>query len=214
MTKFILIRHGQSTANVDLKFAGQTNPELTEKGVLQAEKLCEWVLSNYKIDKIYASDLSRAYNTAKPIAEKSKLSIVENKEFREIYAGKWQGKSYDSIKEDFFDDFFVWLNDIGKARCTDGEYVKELADRVYNEIKRLAELENGKTVLISTHATPIRAFQTICTKGDIAFAKDVQWTANASVSVCTYDKGEFKFELLGYNEYLKDLKSEFPNAVV
>ena len=57
MTTFILTRHGQSTANVTTLFAGQLDPKLTELGAKQAEKMSDWITQNYKIDKIYSSDL-------------------------------------------------------------------------------------------------------------------------------------------------------------
>ena len=189
-----MIRHGQSQANLDFRFAGQSDSPLTEQGVLQAERLTEWVAGHYTIDKIYSSDLCRAYQTAVPVARRMGLDIIKDESFREIFAGRWQGQAYELIKETYADDYACWLSDIGRARCTEGE--------------------SGKTVLISTHATPIRAFQTVCQRGDVSFAKDVPWTANASVSVCVYEKGEFSFSLIGYNDYLADLKSKFPSGIV
>ena len=158
--------------------------------------------------------MKRAYYTAIPIADKLKIKIIKNKIFREIYAGKWQEQSFEYIKKQYFDDYSVWLNDIGNACCTDGESVRQLSERVVNAIKILSENEKEKTIVISTHATPIRAFQTVCEKGDISFAKDVVWTANASVTVCEYTNGNFNFKLSGYNEFLADLKSTFPSSVV
>ena len=214
MTRFIITRHGQSIANLNFVFAGQSNFDLTEQGKAQAEKLAEWVVENYKIDKIYSSDLNRAYQTALPIAEALGLEITRDEALREINAGKWESQPYELIKKEYAADYGVWLNNVGCARCTDGESVKELSERVMKRILELGEAEAGKTVLISTHATPIRALQTLCETGDIKNAKDVAWVANASVSVCEYDKGTLKFTLCGYNEYLEDLKSKFPSGVV
>lgn len=214
MTTFILVRHGQSQANLDYCFAGQSDSPLTQQGVLQAEKLSAWVTSHYHIHKIYASDLCRAYQTAIPVAQTLGLDIIKNPNFREIYAGLWQGQPFEHINSLYMDDYGLWLGDIGQARCTQGESVRELSQRVFQEMCHLAEENVGQTLLIATHATPIRAFQTLCQKGDILCAKDVPWVANASVSVCVYDSGKFEFTLIGYNDYLDDLKSTFPAGVV
>ena len=71
-TKLIVVRHGYSVTNVTNTFAGNLDVELNEIGIMQAEKAGEY-LKKYKIDKIYSSDLVRAYKTALPIAEKQLL---------------------------------------------------------------------------------------------------------------------------------------------
>lgn len=214
MTNVILVRHGQSDANLNLYFAGHCNPNLTELGYKQAEKFSHWVLKNYKIDKIYSSDLLRAYNTAKPTAEKLGYNIIKDINFREINAGKWEGLKFEQLLIDYPEDYGMFINDIGNSRCTDGESVRELSVRVLAELKKVCEENDGKTILVATHATPIRSIQTILQKGDISYAKDVPWTPNASATVLKYEKGEFSFELIGYNDYLSDIKSELPSNIV
>ena len=67
-TTLLLIRHGESKANEKKFFAGHLNVELSEKGKAQAVLTANYVAENYQVDTIYASDLSRAYNTAQPLA--------------------------------------------------------------------------------------------------------------------------------------------------
>ncbi len=67
MTKLILIRHGESVANRNHIFVGHTDVELEEKGVKQAELTAQYVYENFKVDKVYASDLKRAYETGKKV---------------------------------------------------------------------------------------------------------------------------------------------------
>lgn len=214
MTQLILVRHGQSFANLQEVFAGQSDPDLTNQGSMQAKALCDWLIENYKIDCIYSSDLIRAYNTAKPVAEKLNLEIHTTEKLREIYSGEWQGLKYSEIKELYPQEYDVWLKDIGNVKCPNGETFKDLAKRVTDEIYRIGEEKSGQTVLITTHATPIRALQAIVEKGDTSFAKDIPWTPNTSVTVAEYEKGKLTFKLIGYNDYLLDLKSKFPSGVV
>lgn len=214
MTKVILVRHGQSEANLNMCFAGQCNPDLTELGYKQAERFSKWVIENYKIDKIYASDLLRAYNTAKPTADQLNLPIIKNINFREINGGKWENVKFEKLLTDYAEDYGLFVNDIGNSRCSEGESVKELSIRVLAELKKVCEDNPDKTILIATHATPIRAIQTILQKGDISYAKDVPWTPNASATVLKYEDGKFDFEIIGYTDYLDGIKSQLPSSIV
>lgn len=213
MTRIILIRHGQSIANLERVYAGHTDIDLSELGKVQAQKTAEYVADKYKIDKIYASDLKRAYNTAKPISDSLKIEIIPDERLREIFAGEWEGLKFDYLMEEYKDEYGVWKNDIGNARCTGGESVKELAERILAKITEIAKENDGKTVVIATHATPIRSMQCLWQGMSFDDMKDVAWVSNASVTEAIYENGEFSIVLAGYDEHLKDLVSELPANV-
>lgn len=214
MTRLILVRHGQSEANLLHKFAGHYNCDLTEDGKLQAEKVSKYLTANYSIDKIYSSDLIRAFNTAKPTANKLNINIAKTEQMREISAGLWEGMLFEEILSKFPNEYNVWLNNIGNAVCNDGESIRSVYERVCKEVTRICEKNDGKTVLITTHATPIRAFQTFVQKGNVEFMHEIPWVPNCSVTVCNYENGKFTFELIGFNDYLNELKSKFPSGKV
>ena len=92
MVKFIIVRHGYSVFNKEKRFTGQIDAALDERGVEQAKRNAEYILNNYKIDCIYSSDSSRAYNTVKPVADALGMTIVPTKELRELYIGEWEGR--------------------------------------------------------------------------------------------------------------------------
>ena len=88
--KVYFVRHGQSQANLDKNFAGQTDAKLTELGKTQAEAIRP-SLADISFGKVYSSDLSRAHDTQKIAlpgyaAETTKL-------LREIDVGSLAGKS-------------------------------------------------------------------------------------------------------------------------
>ena len=118
VTRLIVVRHGESMANKQCIFAGHTDVDLTKLGKKQAELVCGFLCScKYKIDKIYSSDLSRAYNTVFPAAEKLGLEIIKDENLREIYAGKWEGATFESLKENFPESYNTWMTNIQNARC-------------------------------------------------------------------------------------------------
>ena len=157
MTRIIIVRHGQSEANAKCAFAGHTDFELSTLGIKQANATAKYVVEKYSIDKIYTSDLSRAYGTALPISEMSGLPLITSSNLREIFAGKWEGEKFDTLVEKYSEDYSVWLKDIGNARPTDGESVKEMSERVRRAVIEIAEENDERTVVIVSHGTPIRS---------------------------------------------------------
>lgn len=213
MTKFILVRHGQSQANLDESFAGHYNAPLTEYGHAQARATAKYVAEHYRIDAIYSSDLIRAYDTGKPASELLGIEIIPEKGLREIFEGKWSGEKFLEIARKYPEDFRVWRNDIGHARCTDGESTEELLARVRATLERIALENDGRTVLVTTHATPIRVMQTYAETGSLDAMQNIPWVTNASVSELEYDGGVWRVTRVSYDEHLGELKTERPRNV-
>ncbi|MBR2908260.1 MAG: histidine phosphatase family protein [Clostridia bacterium] len=213
MTRFILVRHGQSQANAEERFAGHYDAPLTEHGHAQARATAQYVVGHYKIDAIYSSDLLRAYHTGKPAADLLGIEIIPDEGLREIFEGEWSGKKFLDLPIDHPEDFYVWRTDIGHARCTGGESTAELLVRVRAALERIAGENDGRTVLITTHATPIRVMQTFAEKGSLEEMQNVPWVTNASVSELLYDNGEWRFTRVSYDEHLGELKVAPPRNV-
>lgn len=214
MTTLILVRHGESEANFWGIFAGHFDADLSKRGMEQAKLAASYIKENYKVDLAFASDLKRAFKTGKCIADHiGGLEVTPVKALREIQAGKWDGEKFDDIERIYKNDYAVWRNDIGNACATDGESVKELSERVMAEIEKIAVENDGKTVLIATHSTPIRAIESIVKTGGIEKMKDIPWVSNASVSVLEYNLGKWRFALIGEDKYLDALKTELPKNV-
>ena len=213
MTRLIIVRHGQSEANLQGIFAGQLDVELSKLGHTQAERTAEHIMENYKVDKVYASDLKRAYSTAKHLADKLGTEIIATQGMREINAGKWDGQKFDDIPSLYSKDYDVWINDIGNARCTDGETTVELSERIMAEIMRIAKENDGKTVMVATHATPIRVMQCLWQVNDLREMKNIPWVSNASVTVAEVENGKVELKLVGYDEHLSDCATALPANV-
>lgn len=92
--KLFLIRHGQSEANLDMRYTGQFDVPLTDLGREQAAAL-QPVLAPITFDKVYSSDLSRAVDTcslALPNVEIEKTPLL-----REVDVGTLLGKLYSEV---------------------------------------------------------------------------------------------------------------------
>ena len=213
MTTLILVRHGQSVANLNGIYVGHKKAELSELGHIQAEKMTEYVLKNFNVDKVYTSDLSRAKDTVKPIAKALGICEIPNKNLREIYAGDWEGKKFADLCELYPLEYGIWRTDIGNSKSNGGESVREMSQRVLLEITKIAEENDGKTVVIGTHATPIRAMQCLWQGKTFDEMKDVPWATNASITVAEYENGRFTLKVISEESYLEDLKSALPKNV-
>ena len=213
MTTIILIRHGESEANRQGVFAGHIDPDLLDRGVKQAQMTAKYVADNYNVDKIYSSDLKRAYKTAESLAETLNLEIIPDRNLREIYAGKWEGVRFNDLPLLYPETYDLWLNDIGNAKCNGGETVQQLGDRIMSALTKIARENDGKTVAITTHSTPIRAAQTIIESGGLSEMKNIPWVSNASVTVFEYKDDVWKVVTVSYDKHLAELKTILPKNV-
>lgn len=205
MTKIYLIRHGFSDGNRSHSFTGCTDADLCDLGFEQAKHLAEYLKATH-IDRIYSSDLRRVIHTIEPTASQKGLCIKKDPRLREINGGSWEGLEYEKIGETHKPALDVWLSDIDNAVCTDGEAVSELKARVWSAFTEIAAENDGKAVIIATHATPIRAVISTITDTPM---RDLEWVANASVTEIDASEGGYELIRIGDNEYLGELKTAF-----
>ena len=193
MTRIIMIRHGQSVANAQSRFAGHSDFDLTDLGRLQAECAAKYLRKiGERPDAIYSSDLLRAHNTAVPIAQEFELAINDTKGLREIFAGSWEGMKVEDIYAQYPEAFTTWRLDIANARYTDGESVAELYSRIVAYVCSLSKENEGKTILLATHATPVRAIDCFSRGLSAERIGDVQFVRNSAISIFEYENEKIR----------------------
>ena len=211
-TTIYLVRHGQSVGNLRDQFIGHTDIELTDLGRQQA-RLAAQYLKDLPVDAIYSSDLMRAYETALETAKLKNMQVVKTAGMREIYGGEWERKVFPTLRETHSADFAVWCDDFGNARCTGGESVQELQSRIVNEVRRIAEENPGKAVMIFCHATPIRVFRAHCDGASPEAMGTIPWATNASVTHAEYEDGQFRLVAYSIDHFLGSLVTALPEDV-
>ena len=214
MTRIIMVRHGESMANKECKFAGATtDTPLMERGLRQAELMAEYVATHYDIANVYTSGLQRAYITGKCVADKFGLSVMIRDDLREIYGGHWEGCPFEDMGRLYPEEYKLWMSDFGNARAPGGESAREMADRVTAEVIRIAEENPEKTVLLVSHASPVRAMYALARNGSLENMNSVPLAANASLTILNYDNGNWSCEASSVDSYLGSLKTELPKNV-
>ena len=211
-TKIMLVRHGFSVANEKNIYAGIKDCPLSELGLKQAE-LCGKFFEKSNISAIYSSPLKRAYDTALSISKVTGLDIVVERNLRECEGGDWEGEKYEDLCRHYPVEYGIWVNDIGNAKCPNGESVKDFADRIFSAITGIAKKHDGECICIVTHATPIRVIEAIAKNVPIYNLKDIDWCANASINVFIYEPENFSIVETNNDRYLGDLKTHLPENV-
>ena len=211
MVKFLMIRHGQSEANLTKRFAGHWDSPATDLGLEQAKLAARYVATNYTVDAIYSSDLKRAAAVGSAVSELTGVPMQPDKQLREIHAGLWESLPFEEIIARF-PAYGVWRSDIGNAICDGGESVEQLQKRIIGRLEEIAKAHPDQTVVITTHATPIRVTQCYAQGRPLCQMKDIPWVSNASVTEIDYD-GAFHIVRIGYDGYLGGAVSAMPANV-
>ncbi len=160
MATLIIFRHGQSVWNLENKFTGWIDVELTEKGIQEAKNAGE-KLKPFEFDLAYASDLKRAQNTLKlalDVAGKTVLTIY-NKALNERMYGDLQGLDKTETANKYGEDQVkIWRRSFD-IPPPNGESLKDTAARVipYFQTEIEPKLKAGKNIIIVAHGNSLRA---------------------------------------------------------
>jgi glucosyl-3-phosphoglycerate phosphatase len=149
--RLIIWRHGRTEWNVDARFQGQADLPLDGVGYAQANRAAE-VLAGYRPTGLYSSDLSRSYQTAAALAERTGLEIITDKRLREIHVGSWEGLLGSEVKAADPDlARRLWAGEEVRRSPT-GESPSEVAERMAEALTEIVEAaEDRSTVVVVTH---------------------------------------------------------------
>lgn len=151
MTTIFLIRHGETEWNRNGRWQGHADIPLSQAGREQAQALARRLLSEGAFfDHLYASDLSRAFETAQVVGRALEMPVQPFPALREIHVGSWSGLTRAEIIERFpgaFTDFF---------HSQDGEAMDAFNRRVGEGVLELARRHPGERLAIVTHGGTIR----------------------------------------------------------
>ncbi len=156
MTDLLIVRHGETDWNAELRFQGHADRPLNETGRAQARALAD-ELSDVAADAIYSSDLIRARETAEILSERLGLPVTAWRELREIDVGDWEGLTREEIDARFPDGYLAWRS--GEPGWSGGETYDELGARVLSALERIARSHPGGRVVVVGHGGTIRTIR-------------------------------------------------------
>lgn len=154
--KLLLIRHGQTIWNTQLRAQGHTDIELDDIGRRQADRLAQR-LSRVQIDAVYASPLSRSMDTARAIAEPLGLAAISHPLLMERNFGIWEGEPFRMLLEKYPDQVRQWEKDPVQYTPPQAEPLRDVMDRCLRFLSELTQTySEDQTVLVIGHSIPLR----------------------------------------------------------
>lgn len=144
----LVIRHGESEADILNVHEGRADFELTERGHRQAEAVAEYVANNYKITKIYASTLKRAAQTANHLSVRTGTKVIFDENLMEFNNGLLAGLSREEA-----DRLYPEVKDLPIDQAVyEQESKVDFRNRARKALDRvLSESESESIVALVTH---------------------------------------------------------------
>lgn len=153
-TTLLLIRHGHNGAVGQWLAGWRAGVHLSDEGREQARRLVDR-LRGVRIDAIYTSPLDRTRETAAPLASDRGLEVREIPEIGEFRMGEFDGQRFDALETDARWRRFNAVRSV--VRPPGGELMLELQSRMVGALLEIADRHAGGSVVVFSHADPIRA---------------------------------------------------------
>ncbi len=155
-TRIIVVRHGQTYGNIEGRFCGHSETELTPLGIAQA-RAAGRRLADTHFNAAYASDLSRAAMTAEYVLETRKnIKPTLDQGLREMHYGEWEARPYKELFEESPEVVKRFLTG-RESGAPGGETLQQVRDRTTASVRRIAEAHSEQSVLVVSHGNAIMA---------------------------------------------------------
>lgn len=161
MATLVIVRHGQSEWNLENRFTGWVDVDLSPKGIAEAREAGK-KLSDFHFDAAFSSVLQRANKTLAAILEQngqSDLHVERHEALNERMYGDLQGMNKDEARQQFGEEqVHQWRRSYDIAP-PGGESLKTTGDRTlpYFDAHIAPLLKEGKSVIIAAHGNSLRA---------------------------------------------------------
>lgn len=166
-TRIIAVRHGETSWNVDSRIQGQMDIQLNDTGVWQARRVGA-ALAGELVSALYSSDLGRAHETARCIAERVGIPVVAHPGLRERRFGLFEGRTFDEIHRDWPEHASNWRKRIPEWEPPEGgESLVQLRERVSRTVRDLAARHPGEQIVVVAHGGVLDTLYRIATGQEV-----------------------------------------------
>jgi 2,3-bisphosphoglycerate-dependent phosphoglycerate mutase len=192
----VLVRHGVTAWNRELRIQGQLDVSLSPTGVLQAQCTGQALLSE-GIQHIYSSDLQRAHATALAIAATTQAPLATDRGLRERSFGQYEGLTHAEIEQRWPAEAQRWRSREPGFTPSGGETLEAFYERCVHCAAGLAARHPGQTVALVAHGGVLDCLYRAAT-GQTLYARRTWELANATINRLLWH-GE-GFSLVGWND--------------
>lgn len=200
VTRLLLIRHAQSAGNAEGRFGGHSSTPLSDLGQQQAIVTAE-ALAAERVDAVYSSDLTRAVQTAEPLAELLGVELVKTQAFRERNVGVLEGLTFMESKEKFPEDYYALVRRNVNHVITEGESYRQLMSRGHSALREVLGIHRGKGIAVYSHTGAI-CFLTLQLIGAInRHTTQAPWLVTSNCGINRFEiRGRRNIRLLAMND--------------
>jgi broad specificity phosphatase PhoE len=205
--RLILVRHGETPWNVTLQYQGHANVPLNERGREQARRTAAR-LRRLEVRALYASDITRAWETAEIIGTAIGQTPVPMPELREIDVGQWEGLTPEELYRRFPDHMAEYRRDPARTVRLGGESYAQLQARALVALQRIQESHaQGEVVVAVSHGGTIRALLCHVIGLDLGnFGR--MWLDNGSLTELRLGRNGWRLMRLNDAAHVEDMVAE------
>jgi broad specificity phosphatase PhoE len=158
MTRFFLVRHGETADNTQMRYLGTRDEPLTENGMRQAQ-LVAGAMSRIPVRIVVSSPLRRAADTAARIQEACGAGLRLDPRLAEGSFGKWEGRTRDEVLKLGGQNAALLARWESDSSCAPpgGESIVDIQKRVVSLVEELTDEHRGASVVLVSHVGPIKA---------------------------------------------------------
>jgi len=203
MVELILARHGETVWNVEKIYRGRTDVDLDEVGVKQAELLGKY-LSNWELEAIYTSPLSRALDTANTIARYQQIGVQIAEGLIDFDYGEWQALPEQEVKRLYLSLHNEWHNNPHKVRMPGGESLEDVRRRAIEVVNDVLSKYKGSILLVS-HRVVNKVLICSLLGLDTSYFWNIEQDVGG-ITIFNYVDGRFVLTRHNNTSYLKELQ--------
>jgi len=202
-TTLIAVRHGETEWNTCGKQQGHLNSKLTPLGIKQAQAIAEDLVER-GIDVLYSSDLGRAVETSKIIAERLSLDIITDARLRERHLGTMQGITRIEFQKLYPDEAKAFNSGDPDYVLPGGESVRQRHNRCLSCIEQLAQNHPGRTICIVAHGGVLMSMFHRALNLPLSEPRNFS-LFNAAINTFSINNGRWRLDSWGQIHHLKGM---------
>jgi len=194
LTRFCLVRHGETDWNAERRLQGQLDIPLNQQGQQQASQLAAAIAqAGHRFDALYSSPLQRAFATAQPLASVLQLPVRTAPALMERHFGAMQGARLDEAAHTHPEAWAAYSARTLQHDLYGGESIQTFAERIHQAVDQLAQQHRGQRILLVAHGGVLDMIYRLAS-GQSLQGQRMVVVPNASLNWLSYDGQQWQVD--------------------